>query len=78
MAPRVRSSGGPKALPSAGLCAECLHARAVRSAKGSKFLYCRRSETDPAYVRYPRLPVTRCPGFAAGESGSTGRAGERS
>jgi hypothetical protein len=26
------------------------------------FLLCRRSETDPDYAKYPRLPVLVCPG----------------
>jgi len=47
---------------SAGLCADCLHARTIESAKGSSFLLCHRSATDPAYPKYPRLPVLSCPG----------------
>ncbi len=27
------------------------------------FLLCRRSITDPAFPRYPRLPVVECAGF---------------
>jgi len=27
------------------------------------FRLCERSATDPAYPRYPALPVLRCPGF---------------
>jgi hypothetical protein len=27
------------------------------------FLLCERSRADPAYPRYPRLPVVRCAGF---------------
>ncbi len=46
-----------------GLCASCLHARTVESAKGSKFLLCQRSATDPSYPKYPRLPVLSCPGY---------------
>jgi len=45
-----------------GLCADCLHARTVESAKGSSFLLCQRSATDPSYAKYPRLPVLSCPG----------------
>ena len=47
----------------AGLCVVCLHAREVVSDRGSRFLLCDRSRTDPAYTRYPSLPVLRCPGF---------------
>ena len=46
-----------------GLCAECLHARRVVSAKGSVFWRCDRSEWDSRFPKYPRLPVVRCEGF---------------
>ena len=46
-----------------GLCAECRYARPVTSGRGSTFLLCRRSESDPRFVRYPRLPVIHCAGF---------------
>ena len=47
----------------AGLCATCVHARRVESARGSVFWLCARSAEDPRFPRYPRLPVLRCPGF---------------
>jgi hypothetical protein len=47
----------------AGLCPSCLHARRVPSAHGSEFLLCARSQQDARYPKYPRLPVTRCPGY---------------
>jgi len=47
----------------AGLCAQCTHCRPVHSARGSTFYRCERAESDPAFVRYPRLPVIRCAGF---------------
>ncbi|MCI0372115.1 MAG: hypothetical protein L0214_12275 [candidate division NC10 bacterium] len=50
-----------------GLCASCRHRRWVASGKGSRFLYCRRSETDPLFPKYPRLPVLRCGGYEARE-----------
>jgi len=56
-------------LPS-GLCASCLNARSVRSARGSTFLLCRMSETDRSYPRYPPLPVLRCRAFVAREGGA--------
>jgi hypothetical protein len=46
-----------------GLCGRCEHARRIVSDKGSIFWRCGRSETDPAFPRYPALPVVRCPGF---------------
>jgi hypothetical protein len=50
-----------------GLCASCRFARRVHSAKGSEFILCGRSESDPAYPRYPRLPVERCAGYDRGD-----------
>ena len=47
----------------AGLCADCRWARRVPNARGSVFFLCRRAETDPAFPRYPRLPVLACPGY---------------
>jgi hypothetical protein len=48
--------------PPAGLCDGCRHQQIVRTGRGSEFSLCRRSKTDPAYPKYPRLPVLRCPG----------------
>jgi hypothetical protein len=47
-----------------GLCATCLHARTIESAKGSQFLLCQLSQSDPAFPKYPRLPVLACSGYA--------------
>lgn len=47
----------------AGLCGHCRHARPIRSDRGSAFILCGRSKSDPRYARYPRLPVSRCPGY---------------
>ena len=46
-----------------GLCTSCLHVRKITSGKGSEFWMCRKSETDPAFRKYPVLPVLRCPGY---------------
>lgn len=48
--------------PPAGLCDSCRHQQVVRNTRGSAFSLCRRSREDERYVRYPRLPVLRCPG----------------
>jgi len=50
-------------LPS-GLCATCSHARIVESKRGSRFLLCEKASSDDRFLRYPRLPVIECPGFA--------------
>ena len=49
--------------PDVGLCAECKHARVQRNALGSEFWRCLRAETDARFERYPRLPVSHCPGY---------------
>ena len=49
--------------PAVGLCAECAQCHRVASARGATFFLCRRAATEPAYARYPRLPVTWCQGF---------------
>ena len=46
-----------------GLCVSCRHKRDVPNTRGSTFLLCERSREDPAYPRYPRLPVLECRGF---------------
>ena len=46
-----------------GLCASCVHAQKIESSKGSTFVLCRLSHTDPRFVRYPRLPVLACDGY---------------
>jgi hypothetical protein len=51
--------------PDPGLCGHCRHARLVDSGR-SVFYLCGRSFTDPAYRKYPPLPVRACPGFEEG------------
>ncbi len=49
----------------AGLCDTCEHQVQVPNTRGSVFSLCARSRTDPAYPRYPRLPVLACDGHEA-------------
>jgi len=53
--------------PPAGLCNACVHQQLVPNRRGSVFSLCARSKTDPAYPRYPRIPVRECAGFEARE-----------
>jgi hypothetical protein len=46
-----------------GLCDICVHQRLVPNTRGSVFSLCERSADDPAYVRYPAIPILDCPGF---------------
>lgn len=46
----------------AGLCASCGHLRVLAS-KRSVFVRCGLAEADPAFPRYPPLPVVACRGY---------------
>lgn len=59
----------PEEVP-AGLCARCVHRRIIENDRDSRFVLCRLSASDPAYPRYPALPVRACDGFAAGATDS--------
>ena len=48
--------------PAAGLCDTCVHQQLVHTTRGSTFSLCRRSREEPAYPKYPQLPVRACPG----------------
>ena len=48
---------------SIGLCATCLHMREIVSDRGSVFYRCSLADADPAFPKYPRLPVLKCSGF---------------
>ncbi|MGE0811710.1 MAG: hypothetical protein AB7O28_17595 [Vicinamibacterales bacterium] len=54
-----------------GLCGRCRWHRLVPGAV-STFWMCTRSLTDPAFPRYPRLPVRACRGFDEGPPGEAG------
>jgi hypothetical protein len=55
--------GAPLSAPRAGLCDRCVHQQVVRNTRGSVFSLCLRSRSDPAYPRYPRVPVLACDGY---------------
>jgi hypothetical protein len=38
--------------------------REIRSDRGSVFLLCLLSKTDPRFPKYPRLPVLSCAGYS--------------
>ena len=61
-------AGKDKTIPAeerarAGLCADCVHAKRIESSRGSRFYLCELSASDPAFRKYPRLPVLQCPGY---------------
>ncbi len=45
------------------LCETCAVMREVIAPKGSRFLLCQLSKSDPAYLKYPPQPVVRCDGY---------------
>ncbi len=45
------------------LCESCAWVREVVTPKGSRFLLCQLSKSDPAYPKYPSQPVLRCDGY---------------
>ena len=49
-----------------GLCGRCVHRREQASRRGSVFYRCARADDDPAFPRYPPLPVRRCAGYETG------------
>ncbi|HKB39933.1 MAG TPA: hypothetical protein VKD72_26090 [Gemmataceae bacterium] len=51
------------------LCETCASMREVITPRGSRFLLCRLSQTDPAFPKYPPQPVVRCDGYEPGEAG---------
>jgi hypothetical protein len=59
----VTASTASSRQPAAGLCDSCVFQRVVPNTRGSLFSLCNRSRKDPAYPRYPRLPVLDCPGY---------------
>jgi len=53
-----------KQIPFIGsLCESCESMREVVSGKGSRFLLCQLSTTNPAFAKYPPQPIVRCSGY---------------
>jgi hypothetical protein len=50
------------------LCEACASVREVVTPKGSRFLLCQLSRTDPAFPKYPPQPVVRCEGYRLREA----------
>ena len=61
-----------------GLCASCVNVRRITSDRGSRFYLCELSKVDSRFVKYPRLPVLSCPGYAPNRlaGGSLDRVGD--
>jgi hypothetical protein len=50
-----------------GLCATCRFGRPITSSRGAEFWQCGKALEDPAFPRYPRLPVVQCRGYEENE-----------
>lgn len=66
MADRSPDSAWRKLGAAPGLCETCLHAKITETRRGTAYLRCTRAAWDARLPRYPRLPVTACPGFTEG------------
>ena len=60
--PAPLSSSESMPVTPAGICANCVHQKLIRSGRGSEFSMCLRHREDGAYPKYPPLPVLGCPG----------------
>ena len=49
-----------------GLCVNCVHARRVEALRGAVFYRCGYSDVDPAFPKYPQLPVRECAAYEQG------------
>jgi hypothetical protein len=58
-----------------GLCPSCRYVRVVTNDRGSRFIFCERSRTDPRFPRYPRLPVLACSGYEPADATGGGSPG---
>ncbi len=47
-----------------GMCGNCRHALVKETHRGTAYLRCGRAAWDDRLVRYPRLPMMECEGFA--------------
>ena len=48
-----------------GLCGTCRYAACNTTRRGTTYLRFTRAGWDDRLVKYPRLPVTDCPGYAS-------------
>jgi hypothetical protein len=59
-----RQEGEPSLPVEPGLCAMCRYAAVKGTNRGTVYLRCTRASWDDRLVKYPRLPVRDCVGFA--------------
>jgi aminoglycoside 2'-N-acetyltransferase I len=54
-------------------CETCARMREVLTPRGSRFLLCELSRTDPSFPKYPPQPVMQCSGWRPGDANGTVR-----
>jgi hypothetical protein len=54
-----------------GLCVDCARAQRVASSHASVFYLCGMAAVDPAFAKYPSLPVRSCPGYETATVGTS-------
>lgn len=67
MPPPSAPSEPPDIRATAGLCGTCQHAIVRPTKRGTVYLRCGLAAVDDRFARYPRLPVTFCPGYESGQ-----------
>jgi hypothetical protein len=45
------------------VCETCAWMREITTPKGTRFLLCQLSQSNPNYPKYPPQPVVRCDGY---------------
>jgi hypothetical protein len=58
-------NAAPAFTAAVGLCSICRSAQPQPNARGNTFWRCLRADEDRRFLKYPPLPVRRCPGFEA-------------
>jgi hypothetical protein len=61
----------------AGLCDACRHQSLIHNTRGSTFSMCLRHRTDARFPKYPRVPVSACPGYEPRERAPSAPPAER-
>jgi hypothetical protein len=62
---RVSDDAVPRPAVEPGLCAACAYVSVNETRRGTVDLRCTRAAWDERLVRYPRLPVLSCVGYAS-------------
>ena len=64
--------GDGRAATRLSLCETCGWVRVVTTPRGSRFWMCKRSQSDPAFPKYPSQRVAGCGGYEPADAGAGG------